>query len=140
VSGYKKCNADTFFNKQCLAKNLIPNYAHIKIPTTSQAAHTTQEKISSIRIKEEMFFTHEKRKTQQLLKMHLQAAQEWGNYWNIICNVIHESINKVMNKKYKTINQKLNKLEHTQPLTAEHQETFYPRVINKKKLSSPLMN
>jgi len=27
-----KCNANIFFNKQCLAKNLIPKYADIKIP------------------------------------------------------------------------------------------------------------
>jgi hypothetical protein len=56
-----KCNADIFFNKQCLTKNLIPDYANIKIPTTSQAAHTTQKKISSIRIKDEIRFLHMKK-------------------------------------------------------------------------------
>jgi hypothetical protein len=39
---------------KCLAKNLTPNYANIKIPVTSIAAHTTQKKVSSIRIKDEI--------------------------------------------------------------------------------------
>jgi len=29
------CNADIFFNKQCLTKKIVPNYANIKVPTTS---------------------------------------------------------------------------------------------------------
>jgi hypothetical protein len=49
-----KCNADIFFNKQCLAKNIIPKYANIKVPATSKAAHTTQKKVSLIRIKDEI--------------------------------------------------------------------------------------
>jgi len=30
-----KCNANIYFNRQCLTKNLTPKYANIKIPTTS---------------------------------------------------------------------------------------------------------
>jgi len=40
-----KCNADISFNKQCLAKKVIPNYASIKVPNTSKAALKTQKKI-----------------------------------------------------------------------------------------------
>jgi len=29
-----KCNADIFFNKQCLIEKIIPNYANIKFPNT----------------------------------------------------------------------------------------------------------
>jgi hypothetical protein len=47
-----KCNADIFFNKKCLTKNIIPKYANIKVPATSKAAHTTQKKVSLIRIKD----------------------------------------------------------------------------------------
>ena len=28
-----KCNADIYFNKQCLAKKIVPNYANIKVPS-----------------------------------------------------------------------------------------------------------
>ena len=43
-----KCNADIFFNKQCLAKNITPEYANIKVPATSKAAHTTQYHILNL--------------------------------------------------------------------------------------------
>jgi hypothetical protein len=43
-----KCNADIFFNKQCLAKNIIPNYANIKVPATSKAAHTAHKKVNIV--------------------------------------------------------------------------------------------
>ena len=49
-----KCNADVFFNRQCLAKNIIPKYCNIKVPATSKAAHTTQKKVSSIRSPNEL--------------------------------------------------------------------------------------
>ena len=44
-----KCNADMFFNIQCLTKNIIPKYANIKVPTTSKAAHNTRKKVSIIK-------------------------------------------------------------------------------------------
>jgi hypothetical protein len=31
------CNANIYFNQQCLKKQLIPTYARIKIPSTSPA-------------------------------------------------------------------------------------------------------
>jgi hypothetical protein len=37
------CNAKTYFNRQCLNKKIIPNYARIKIPHTSHAATNTQK-------------------------------------------------------------------------------------------------
>jgi hypothetical protein len=55
-----KCNAYIFFNKQCLAKNIIPKYANIKVPATSKAAHYTQKKVSLIRIKDEIKFLYMK--------------------------------------------------------------------------------
>jgi hypothetical protein len=39
------CNANIYFNRQCLDKHIIPNYAkNIKIPYTSPAASQTQQK------------------------------------------------------------------------------------------------
>jgi hypothetical protein len=114
-----KWNADIFCNKQCLAKNIIPKYANIKVPATSKAAHTTQKKVRLIRIKDEIKFLYMKK--EQLNKKTVpgtpKVAQEWGNTWHIIRNSVHESINKEMYKKYNNIKQKLNKLEHTQTST-----------------------
>jgi len=49
-----KCNADIFFNKQCLTKNIVPKYANLKAPVTSKAAYATKNRICSIRIKDEI--------------------------------------------------------------------------------------
>jgi hypothetical protein len=38
-----KYNADILFNKQCLSKKFIPNYANIKVPVTSPAAQKTKK-------------------------------------------------------------------------------------------------
>jgi len=40
-SKLQKCCADIYFNKQCLAKKIVPNYANIKIANTSPAAQIT---------------------------------------------------------------------------------------------------
>jgi len=50
------CNADIFFNKQCLTKKIIPNYGNIKVPITLPAAYKTQNKVQITRIKENIKF------------------------------------------------------------------------------------
>jgi hypothetical protein len=40
------CNANIYFNKNCLWKNLIPNCARVKIPHTSPISNFTQQKIA----------------------------------------------------------------------------------------------
>jgi len=57
-----KCNADIFFNRQCLAKNMIPKYANVKVPVTSKAAYITQKKIRFTRIKDEIQFLYMKKR------------------------------------------------------------------------------
>jgi hypothetical protein len=71
----------------------------------------------------------------QLLTAQLKAAQDWGNYWHTIYNTIQESINNTMDRIYRTINHKINKLEQTQPTTTQHQRHFYPRVINNTSIA-----
>jgi hypothetical protein len=44
------CNVNTYFNRQCLNKKIIPNYARIKAPHTSPAATNTEKKIQFQRI------------------------------------------------------------------------------------------
>ena len=91
-----KCNVNMFFNKQCLTKSIIPKYASIKVPNTSKAAHNTQKKFSTIRIKDEIKFLYMKKEklNKELYQVHLKVAQEWGNTWHIIRNGIYENINK----------------------------------------------
>jgi hypothetical protein len=40
-----KCCANIYFNRQCLNKKLVPNYAKIKVPLTSPAASQTTSTI-----------------------------------------------------------------------------------------------
>jgi hypothetical protein len=56
-----KCNANVFFNKQCLNKNLTPKYANIKVSNTSKAAYVTQKKVCITRIKDEIKFLYKKK-------------------------------------------------------------------------------
>ena len=56
-----KCNANIYFNQQCLKKQLTPAYAHIKVPNTSPAHIHTQRKIPAIRIKDEIKHLHVKK-------------------------------------------------------------------------------
>ena len=54
-------NADILFNKQCLSKKFIPNYANIKVPVTSPAAQKTKKnKIQTTRLKYEIRFLYKK--------------------------------------------------------------------------------
>jgi hypothetical protein len=88
------CCANIYFNKQCLSKNIIPNYAKCSIPHTSPAAKVTQRKTHLLRITEEIKFLYKKKEflNTQVYKAHLQAASTWGNAWFIISDNIHETI------------------------------------------------
>ena len=44
----KRC-ANIYFNKECVNKKIVPNYANIKLPNTSPAARNTQRKIHNMR-------------------------------------------------------------------------------------------
>jgi len=46
-----KCCANVYFNKQCLAKKIIPNYAELKFLNTSPSAQLTSKKAQTTRIK-----------------------------------------------------------------------------------------
>ena len=54
------CNADIYFNRQCLRKKLTSNFARIKIPSYSPAAKATIVKIQTIRVREEIKFLYMK--------------------------------------------------------------------------------
>ena len=75
-----KCCDDIFFNCQCLTKRIVPNYANVKVPITSPAPCITQNKIHTIRRKDEIKFLYKKKEklNKGIYHIHLKAAQEWG--------------------------------------------------------------
>ena len=66
-----------------------------------------------MRIKDEIRLLYKKKQelNKDLYKTHLKAAQEWGNSWYTILDSVIESTNSEIERKYKTIDIKLNKLE-----------------------------
>jgi len=67
-----KCNANIYFNQQCLKKQLIPTYAKIKVPNTSPAHKYTERKIPNLRIKDEIEYLHKKQKlNQDIYHLHI---------------------------------------------------------------------
>ena len=52
------CNANIYFNRICLKKQMTPNYAKIKIPNTSTASKHTQHKITKIRLRDEIEYVY----------------------------------------------------------------------------------
>jgi hypothetical protein len=69
-----------------------------------------------MRIKDEIRLIYKKKQklNNDLYKTHLNAAQEWGNSWYTILDCVIESTNFEIERKYKTIDTKLNKLEKVQ--------------------------
>ena len=63
----------------------------------------------------------------KLYRIHINAAQEWGKTWHIIL----DSINQEPEKKYKTIEMKLQTLIRTQIKQSENTNSFYFPFINK---------
>jgi len=71
-----------------------------------------------------------------LYKAHLIVSQERGNLWHPTLETIQDSINSIMDKKYKTLHDKLNKLENTQKKNSGNPNlVFHPRVINHTNIS-----
>ena len=56
-----KCCADIFFNRHCLTKKIVPNYANINVPITSPALRITKNKIHTIRLKDVIKFLYKKK-------------------------------------------------------------------------------
>jgi hypothetical protein len=56
------CNANIFFNRQCLARGLTPSYAsQIRIPRTNPAAGSTLKTAQIHRVKDELRYLHKKK-------------------------------------------------------------------------------
>ena len=93
----------------------------------------TDKKAQITRMKDEIKFLYRKKEKlkYELHKIHLRMAQEWGNTWHIIHNSILDSINREMEKKYISIDDKIHRLTHNQIKKLNTNMQFYPRVVNE---------
>ena len=98
-----QCCADIYFNRQCQKQKLPPNHKKIKISITSPAAIFTQNKLTKMRIKDEIKFLYmkEQKINNELYSSHLKLAKEWSKYWYSIEESISESLNKEIEEKSK---------------------------------------
>jgi hypothetical protein len=126
------CNANIYFNQQCLKGKLTPTYAKIHIPHTSPASRYTQHKVSNIRIKDEIKFLHAKKQKLNALiyRLHLELSNTWKGTWQYIYDTIEDKLQKELQIKYRTLHNKLKRLTQLQTRTPQQRHAFYPRVIN----------
>jgi len=127
------CDADIYFNQQCLRKKLTPNFARIKIPSYSPAAKATIVKTQTIKVREEIKFLYMKKQqlNKKLYYLHLNIANTWGNSWCYIRDTIETKLNKLIGEKYERLETKLQE----QTRTPKTHHNFYPRVVNKSNIT-----
>jgi hypothetical protein len=132
------CNANLYFNRQCIQRRLTPNYAKIKIPGNSPAAKHTLRKAQAIRIKDELRFLHIKSQqlNHQLFRLHLSLADTWGKLWPHIQERIEESLQETIRYKYKTLDIKLLRLTQQQTTTPKNPTSFCPQSSQYNLLSN----
>jgi hypothetical protein len=94
-------------------KKVIPKYANTKFQNSSPVAQFSFKKAQSTRIKDEIKFLYKKKENlnRELYERYLKAAKEWGKMWCSIQNHINEKLNQNMEKKYKTLGLKINKMD-----------------------------
>jgi hypothetical protein len=134
------CIANIYFNSQCIRRQITPAYANIKVPNTSPAHKYTQKKLPPIRIKDVIKYLHSKKQqlNLQIYHSHITLANTWNNMWPYIQHTIEEKLHNEMRAKYKSLDNKLQKLTQTQKPKPQELHTFYPRVINNTNI--PLSN
>jgi hypothetical protein len=129
-----RTNAHIKFNRTCQSKNIITNYAKIKINCTSRAAKQTQKQIKKLRINNGLIYLYPKKQNinNQLYKIHLKNAQYWQTSWYIIENNINQKLNEEASKHYHKFNNKINnlvrQLKNNENIT--NMQTFYPPLQN----------
>jgi hypothetical protein len=126
------CNANIYFNRECIQKKLTPNYAKIKIQNSSPSAKHTLRKALTIKIKYELRFLHIKKQqlNHQLFKLHFSLANTWGKSWPYIQERIEDNLQKTIKSKYKTLDSKLLRLSQHQTTTPQKHHPFFPRVVS----------
>lgn len=137
-----KTIANLYFNKTCKEKNLIPNYINVKTNTKTRNALESVTIAQKTWLNREIKLLYIKKNTinEQLYKLHLEAAHLFRNEWSLINNDIQIKLKTELDKKYVTLNKKIEKLllkqneNEAKSHNHNHNIKFFPRVVN---LSSP---
>jgi len=89
-----------------------------------------------MRIKGELKFLHKKQEmlNRELYRHHLQVAQEWGRWWVVIHVSILQKINTEMERKYKSMDDKIKRLPQNQAQKPKTDTNIYPRVVNNTSI------
>ena len=70
----------------------------------------------------------------ELYRRHLQVAQEWGRWWNVVHESILQKINTEMERKYKIMDEKIKRLIQNHAHKPKTDISFYPRVVNNTNI------
>ena len=93
-----KTNANIYFNKQCLTRQITPNFIKTKAPFSNHTQKQTKIKIQKLQLKDEIKFLYAKKQNinKQLLHLHLKLAHTWGKLWPYI----EETLNSNLSLKF----------------------------------------
>ena len=74
----------------------------------------TQQKTQNLRIKDEMKYLYRKKQqlNQKLCHLHFSLVDTWGNTWQYIQYTIEDKLKKIVQSKYKKLDDKLHRLSH----------------------------
>jgi len=89
-----------------------------------------------MRIKEELKFPLKKKEmlNREVYRRHLQVAQEWSSWWDVIHESTLQEINTEMDRKYKRMDDKTKRLTQNQAQKPKTDTNFYPRVVNNTSI------
>jgi hypothetical protein len=110
---------------------LTPKYAQIKLHSHNKSIiKHTESKVIKIRIQNEIKFPYAKKQelNRTLCNLHLQAANEWGRSWDIISQNITQKLEQEMQRKYKTIHNKIKKKLTNKTQVNQTKHAFYKRI------------
>jgi acetyl/propionyl-CoA carboxylase alpha subunit len=83
-------------------------------------------------MKDEIKYLHAKKQhlNYEIYKLHLTLANTWNNTWLYMLDTILAKLQKEIQKRYQNLDTKLKKLAKGQTTIQQHNQSFYPRVIN----------
>ena len=118
-------NANIWFNRTCLQKNIIPKYAKIKNKPYNYAGYKTNQQYSTLRIKNENKFLYHKKNclSLQLYHTEMDAYKLFGEFWTTIKSSIIEKLSNFIKVKYQTLNKKLQNLLEKQKVTTKQNKS-----------------
>ena len=116
-----------------LKNKLTPTYAKIKIKDTNKAATKTKEQSQTLRIKNELKYFQIKKSeiNNNLYYLQNDGVKIYGKNWPIIKNQIHEQIKHIINKKYNTINTRIERMKKTRTIVNQDSQDDDNKQDNK---------